>query len=334
MRQSHKCSRLLHSTEHWWEETRYCHMAKNNKSVIYTALVSNVAIAVTKFGAALFTGSSSMLTEGVHSLVDTVNQGLMLYGMRRSNRLPDEVHPFGYGRELYFWSFVVALLIFTCGAGYSIYEGIHHITHPEPMTNPALNYIILAIAFVFEGVSWLTAVRGFRKTRGGMSRWQAFRRSKDPTTFIVLMEDSAALIGIIIAAEAIGLSIQRHDPRIDGVGSILIGILLAVVAFLLARESKGLLIGERANPALNTAISALAKDELGVHHVNQVLTLHMAPAQVVVTVSLDFDDTLTTRAIEQAVMSIERRTKATHTEVVSLFIRPQSHEEFTRLHSH
>jgi len=307
-------------------------VAKRNALIIYTALASNLAIAITKFGAALLTGSSSMFTEGVHSLVDTVNEGLMLYGMRRSDQPPDEIHPFGYGRELYFWSFIVALLIFACGAGYSVFEGIDHINHPEAMTNPALNYVTLALAFLFEGTSWVTAARGARLIRGKMGRWESFRRSKDPTTFIVLMEDSAALIGIIIATIAISVSLYRRDPRIDGMGSVLIGLVLAVVAFLLARESKGLLIGERSNPALNIAISAIANAEPGVHLVNQVLTLHMAPAQVVVTISMDFEDELTTRAIEQAVIQIERNIKRNHPEVVSLFIRPQSHEQFAGLH--
>ncbi|HEY0271066.1 MAG TPA: cation diffusion facilitator family transporter [Sphingomonas sp.] len=301
-------------------------MAGGGKRVVYTALAGNLAIAATKLVAALLTGSSSMLTEAIHSAVDTGNQGLLLYGMKRSRRAPDIVHPLGYGRELYFWSFIVALLIFTGGAGVSLYEGVAHIRHPAPIDRPLLNFIVLGAAFLFEGSSWYVAHREFRRAQGDMGWWEALRRSKDPTTFVVLFEDSAALVGIVIAAVFIGLSIAMDDPRLDGVGSILIGILLGVVAFLLARESKGLLIGERANPALSADIAAIARREAGVCAVNNVLTVHLAPDQVLVTISLDFDDSLDTRRIEAAVTAIERQARAAHPEIVNVFIRPQARE--------
>jgi cation diffusion facilitator family transporter len=303
----------------------------SDKFVIYAALASNLAIAATKFGAAILTGSSAMLTEGVHSLVDTGNQGLLLYGTARSKRPADEFHPYGYGRELYFWSFIVAVVIFMGGAGVSIYEGLVHFQHPEDIVNPWVNFIVLPVAFVIESISWWAAFSRFRETRGTMNWWESIRRSKDPSTFIILLEDSAALVGIVVAACAIALSVALDDPRIDGVGSILIGGILALVAVLLARESKGLLIGEPADPALNNAISAIARSEPGVCHVNQVVTIHLAPEQVVATASLDFEDHLKTSQIERAVVNIERRTRAAHAQVSSLFVRPQGREAFEKM---
>jgi cation diffusion facilitator family transporter len=303
-------------------------MPLSEKLVIYAALGSNLAISVMKFVAALVTGSSSMLTEGIHSLVDTGNQGLLLYGLARSKRPPDAIHPYGYGRELYFWSFVVAVLIFMGGAGVSIYEGLLHVSNPEVMVNPWINFAVLGLAFAIESISWWAAFSRFRETSGAMGWWESIRQSKDPSTFIILLEDSAAQFGIIVAACAIALSLAFDDPRIDGAGSIVIGCVLAFVAVLLARESKGLLIGERANPELNDAISAIAKSEPGVCHVNQVVTLHLAPEQVIATASLAFEDGLTTSDIEDAVVNIEHRTRAAHRQVAGLFVRPQGREAF------
>lgn len=303
-------------------------MATGRKRVVYAALGGNLVIALSKGVAAAITGSSSMLTESIHSLVDTGNQWLLLYGMKRSERPADMVHPLGYGRELYFWSFVVALLIFAGGAAASIYEGIMHIRDPEPIRRPLINYIVLGIAFVFEGASWTIALKEFRQAVGADGWWAAIRRSKDPSTFVVLLEDSAALIGVLIAAAAIGLALWTGDPRYDGVGSILIGGVLGVVAIVLARESKGLLIGERARPALSRAIAEIARSEPGVCAVNQVLTIHLAPEQVVATLSLDFDDDLDTGRIERAVANIERRAREAHPDVVNVFIRPQSTASF------
>ncbi len=301
-------------------------MATAGKRVVYTALAGNLAIAVTKFAAAVLTGSSSMLTEAIHSVVDTGNQGLLLYGMKRSRQKPDIIHPLGYGRELYFWSFIVALLIFAGGAGMSVYEGIVHIRYPEPIDHPIINYIVLGAAFLFEGASWRVAHQEFRQAQGDMGWWEAIRRSKDPATFVVLFEDSAALVGILIAALFIGLAEALNDPRLDGVGSVLIGIVLGIVAILLARESKGLLIGERASPALSADVTAIAQTQPGVCAVNNVLTIHLAPDQVLVTISLDFEDRLDTRKIEAAVTEIERRARVAHPEISSVFIRPQARE--------
>lgn len=221
------------------------HILRDN-IVLLGALAANLGIAVAKFVAAAVSGSSSMLTERVHSLVDSGNQILLLYGAARSRRPPYATHPFGYGREVYFWAFVVAILIFVVGAGVSIYEGVAHIQSPEPLRDPTINYLVLGVAAAMEGGSWALAVKSFNRSRRGFGWWRAVRRSKDPAAFIVLFEDSAALLGVAIAAVGVWASHASGDPRLDGVASILIGLILALVAALLAREAKGLLIGESA----------------------------------------------------------------------------------------
>jgi cation diffusion facilitator family transporter len=296
---------------------------RESRLVVYAALTGNVLIALTKFGAAFITGSSSMLTEGVHSLVDTMNQILLLYGMRRSQRPADERHPLGYGRELYFWSFIVALLIFAGGAGVSIYEGVLHIREPQAMTHPSVNFIVLGFSLLFEGMSWTFAFREFRSTKGEQSWWQAFRRSKDPSTIVTLCEDSAALVGIAIAAAAIGVALATGNPAIDGIGSILIGGILGIVAIILARETKGMLIGEPASSELVASIRGIAASVPNVCRVNDVLTVHLAPDQVIAILSVDFDDDLDTGAIERRVKEIEEEVRKRHAEVTGLFIRPQ-----------
>ena len=298
--------------------------------VVWAALAGNLAIAVVKFVAAAISGSSAMLSEGVHSLVDTGNEVLLLYGMKRSARPPDATHPLGYGRELYFWSFVVALLIFTVGAGVSIYEGVHHWANPEPIRSPRLVFAVLGASFVFETGSWWIALREFRAKQGGRGFWAAFRASKDPPSFMILFEDSAALAGIAVAAAGTALALVTGDPRWDGAASIVIGVILGIVALILARESKALLIGERADPALSEAVVARAAEVAGVSAVNAIATVQLAPDQVVVNLSVEFDDALTTPAIEAAVLELERRVRACHPEVSALFVKPQSAAEARR----
>lgn len=220
-------------------------MADSNKIVVYAALIGNLAIALVKFVAAYITNSSAMLSEAIHSVVDTLNEVLLLYGMKKSQQPPSASHPFGYGRELYFWAFIVALMVFALGAIVSIYQGIQHVRNPEEMINPSLNYIVLIVAILCEGASWLVALKAFRKTKGQQGYFEAFRRSKDPTTFTVLFEDSAALCGLFIALIGIYLAHRLNIPELDGVASILIGIVLAISAILLGRETKGLLLGKR-----------------------------------------------------------------------------------------
>ena len=292
------------------------------------ALIGNLLVAATKGVAAALSGSSSMLSEAVHSLVDCGIEVLLLYGQRRAARLPDMEHPFGYGRELYFWSFVVALLIFALGAGVSIYEGIVHFLDPEPIRNPMINYIVLALAFVFEGASWVVSFRQFRAASGKNELYDAFVRSKDPPSFMVLFEDSAALLGILLAAAGTFGSATLDMPQLDGVASILIGLVLAGVAMLLARESKSLLIGEPAERELVDSILQDAAGVRGVVRANGALTSHLSPDDIVVSLSLEFEDRLCVPELEAVVLEIERVVREKHPQVVSLFVKPQTPRAF------
>jgi cation diffusion facilitator family transporter len=269
-----------------------------------------------------------MLSEAVHSFVDTGNEILLLYGSRRAASRADAEHPLGYGRELYFWSFIVALLVFALGAGVSIYEGIAHIRRPEPIINPQVNYLVLALSFLFEGGSWLISLRQFRAAKGPLSYYAAFRRSKDPPSFIVLFEDSAALLGILIAGVGTFAAVRLQAPEIDGIASILIGLVLAGVAILLARESKSLLIGEQADRALSESILRIAGSESSVVRANGVLTVQLAPNQILAALSLDFADNLCAPDIEKMVAEIERKVRSAHPEVVALFVKPQTDKRF------
>lgn len=304
------------------------HIEKSTKTVVYAALAGNLLVATTKAGAAAWTGSSSMLSEAIHSFVDTGNEVLLLYGMRQAARHADPEHPLGYGRELYFWSFVVALLIFALGAGVSIYQGIAHLRTTEPIRDPLVNYVVLGLAFLFEGGSWLVSVRQFRAAKGELGYYEAFRRSKDPPSFMVLFEDSAALIGIAIAALGTYASAQLGMPSADGIASIAIGLVLALTSALLARESKSLLIGERANRALSDSILRIAGAEPSIARANGVLTAQLGPDQILAALSLEFADDLRATDIENAVVDIERKVRASHPEVLSLFVKPQTARTF------
>jgi cation diffusion facilitator family transporter len=302
--------------------------AASSKRVIYAALTGNFLIAITKFGAALWTGSSAMLSEGVHSLVDTGNQALLLYGHHRASRPPDEQHPLGYGRELYFWSFIVALLVFALGAGVSLYEGILQVLDRHPITDPVVNYVVIAFSAVFEGASWLIARREFNKSRGDLSYYQAFRRSKNSPLFLVLFEDTAALIGLAIALCGNVASYHFGRPELDGVASLGISLVLGVTAAMLARESKELLIGEPAGARVTKSIMEIARQQDGVERVNGLTTVHLAPDEIVLALSLEFADRLTTPEIEKRVAELEQRLRAAHPEIVALFVKPQSREQY------
>jgi len=296
----------------------------SSKKVIFAALAGNTLIAVTKFGAAAVTGSSAMFSEAIHSIVDTGNQGLLLYGIKRANRPADRSHPFGYGMELYFWTFVVAILIFGLGAGISIYEGIAKIKQPHPISNPTINYYVLGFAMIFEGAAWYIAFKEFNKTKGSLGLVTAIRRSKDPTIFTVLFEDTAAIFGLIVAMAGIFLSDYLELPFLDGVASIIIGIILAVTATLLAYECKGLLTGEAASDAVVKGIKWIIGENPYILHVNEVLTLHLGPRDVLLTVSLDFKDNLSSRQVEEAISSFETKIKEKFPEVTRVFIEAQS----------
>jgi cation diffusion facilitator family transporter len=300
---------------------------------VWAALAGNLFVALAKFIAAWLTGSAAMLSEAVHSVVDTVNEVLLLYGIARSARPADRAHPLGYGRELYFWSFVVALLIFALGAGVSFYQGIGRILHPRAIERPQVIFAVLTVALAFEGASWWVGVRAFSATKRSLSWWQAFRRSKDPPAFIVIFEDSAALLGIVTAAAGTALAIVTGDTRWDGIASLVIAAILAAVAALLARESKDLLIGERADPALSAAILRIAAGIPGVCNANGILTVQLAPQTVIATLSIDFADQLRAPDIERAVIELEARVRQAHPEVSALFVKPQSVVSYERRQS-
>jgi cation diffusion facilitator family transporter len=299
-------------------------MALGSKKVIYAALVGNALIAVTKFIAATMTGSSAMLSEGIHSLVDTGNQMLLLHGLKRSEQPPDKEFPFGHGKELYFWSFVVAILIFAVGAGVSIYEGIRHVLHPVPIESPYVNYIVLALAMVFEGAAWLFALREFSAHKGRKGYIRAVQEGKDPTLFVVLFEDSAAMAGLVIAFLGVLLTQMTGILYFDGAASIFIGMILGATAIWLAHETKGLLIGESANPGVVNRIRELAETTPEIQHVNEVLTMHMGPQYILVNLSVEFVDSATADQIEAVIAELDRDLKVSLPRVKRVFIEAEA----------
>jgi cation diffusion facilitator family transporter len=295
----------------------------SSKKVIVAALIGNYLIALTKFAAFFVTRSSAMLSEGVHSVVDTGNQILLLYGLRRARRPADELFPFGHGKEVYFWGFVVAIMIFTVGAGVSIYKGVHHIVHPTPIQNPNLNYIVLGCAMLFEGAAWCFALTEFTKAKGKWGYLEAVRRGKDPSMFVVLFEDSAAMLGILAAFAGIFLSQITGNPIYDGMASVIIGLILAGTAIWLAYETKGLLIGESARPEIIRGVREIAKSFPKITHVNEILTLHMGPDFILLNLSVDFVDTLMTGDIEDTVSRLDRQIKQAYPKIKRVFVEAE-----------
>lgn len=298
-------------------------MAHGTKVVIYAALGGNGLIAITKFIAASMTGSAAMMAEGIHSVVDTGNQVLLLHGLRRAKQPADAMHPLGHGKEIYFWSFVVAILIFALGSGISIYEGVHRVMHPSHVTSPMINYIVLAAAAAFEGAAWWMAYREFRKHQGGRSLTAAVAASKDPVTFVVLFEDSAAMLGLFVAAIGLTLSQVLDAPIFDGLASIGIGIILAGTAIWLSIRTKSLLIGEAADPALIEDVRNRAAQLPSVVAVNEVLTLHMGPHDVLLNLSLDFKDDLQVGDVERTIEQLTHQILDAHPDIKRVFIEAE-----------
>jgi cation diffusion facilitator family transporter len=299
-------------------------MASGSKKVIYAAMIGNGLIAVAKFVGAFITGSSAMLSEGIHSVVDTGNQGLLLYGMARSTRPADDKHPFGYASEIYFWAFIVAILIFSIGSGISLYHGIEKVLHPHPIEDPTINYIILSLAMVFEGVAWWVAFKEFSTTKGKKSLFQAVKESKDPTVFTVLFEDTAAMLGLIVALIGIWIAVTFDMPVFDGAASILIGIILAGTAIVLALETKGLLIGEAAAPEVVAEITALINAQPAIVEMNEIRTLHRGPNDVLLALSVDYEDEIPAGVVEKTNTDLEFAIKERFPSVKRLFIEVQS----------
>ena len=300
----------------------------SSRTSVLAALVGDLLVAASKIVAAVWTGSAAMASEAVHSVVDTSNEILLLYGIHRSQRKADADHPFGHGREIYFWSFVVSLLIFALGAGYSIYEGVIRILDPVPIEQPVVSYVVLALAFVFEGGSWLVSLKQFRKAKGELGFFDAFRISKDPPLFMTLFEDSVALIGILVAAASTFAAVALARPEFDGIGSVAIGLLLAVTSVFLARESKSLLMGEQAYPAVRKSILSIANAHPGCLQANGLFTVQLGPDQVVAMLSLEFSDDMLAPEIEEAVVGLEKSIREATPEIVALFVKPQTRKTF------
>jgi cation diffusion facilitator family transporter len=296
----------------------------DSKLAIYGAIAANVAIAVTKLVVAGITGSSAMLSEGIHSSVDTFNGMLLLVGIRLSQRPATPEHPFGHGKELYFWSLIVAVLIFGLGGGVSFYEGVQHIRHPQPLNDPTWNFVVLGVAALFESISFTIALRQFLRQAGDAPFWEAIHRSKDPTTYTVLAEDSAALVGLAIAALGIWLSHRLDMPVLDGAASLLIGVLLAAVATFLTWQSRDLLIGEGIRPETARAIRGMALAVPAVRDVGRILSMYMGPDDALVTMDLDFDEGTAVADAALAIAEVERQVRQRFPMIKRLFIESGS----------
>jgi len=299
-------------------------MTEESKVAIFAAIAGNLAIAATKLIAAFFSGSSAMLSEGIHSLVDTGNGLLLLVGLKKSKKPADTKHPFGHGKELYFWPFVVATLIFALGGGMSVYEGVTHLMHPATHTDATWNYVVLGFAFVFESISSIFAFRAFRKELKGQGALRAIHASKDPTSFTVLFEDTAALLGLVVAFVGIFLGQVFHSPYFDGSASIVIGLILASVAVFLAYETKGLLIGEGVNPETLDDLRSIAGADPAVQEVRKSLTMHFGPHEVLLTLDILFRNELTAEEITSAVNRIEASIRGKYPEIKHIFIEAKS----------
>jgi cation diffusion facilitator family transporter len=299
-------------------------MGSESTKVIYAAIAANLGIAVTKFVAAALTGSSAMMSEGIHSLVDTGNGGLMLLGVHRSRKPADDQHPFGYGKELYFWTLIVAIVIFAVGGGISAYEGLLHILHPAHLENPTWNYAVLGLSLVFESYSFSVAFKAFQSAKGELTIWQSIETSKDPTTYTVLFEDSAALLGLIVAFAGVFFSYRLDIPYFDGAASILIGAILAVVAVLLAYESKGLLVGEAVDPETLKNIRQVAEADPRVEAVKNALTMHFGPRTILLAMDLQFRKDLSAAEVEESVDRLEEAIRGHHRDIKHIFIESES----------
>lgn len=292
--------------------------------VILAALAGNFGIACLKFAAGAYTGSSAMLTEGVHSLVDTGNQGVLLYGLKRGARPADERHPFGYGKEVFFWAFMVAILIFGVGAGVSLYEGVHKVLDPHPAEKVWVAVLVLFGSILFEGWSFSVAIKEFRASKGERSFLAATRESKDPTLFTVLFEDAAAMAGLVVAFIGVVAAWYFDMPVLDGAASVVIGLILAGVAVFLAYECRGLLVGEAASPLLVAGVREIVSTHPAIDGVERVLTMHVGPRSVLLATTLDFADALTAADVERAVADLGTTIQQRFPEVSHVFIEAKS----------
>lgn len=291
--------------------------------MVYVALAANLLIVIAKLVASAVTGSSAMFAEALHSLVDSGNGFLLLFGQHRSRREPDESHPFGYGKELYFWALIVSVLVFAVGGGISIYEGVLHVFHPRPLEHLGWNYALLGVASCFEGTSLLLALRALKKVKGFQSFWQAIRISKDPAVFAVVFEDTAALLGLVVAFLGLYFDHRWNAPFLDGVASLLIGLLLGTVAVLLARETKELLVGEGANRDILRSIRQIAQSESTVERAGYPLTMYFGPTSALLAMKLQFRPQLNATEIEASIDRIETEICSRHPEICHVFLEAE-----------
>lgn len=296
-----------------------------SKIAVYGAIAANVAIAIVKYVAAGITGSSAMLSEAIHSTVDTGNGMLLLVGNRLSRRAPTPEHPFGHGKELYFWGLIVAMLIFGVGGGVSAYEGILRVLDPTPMRDPSWNYLVLAVAAIMEGTSFVVALRQFRKENRGMPFWEALHRSKDPTTYTVLAEDTAAVAGVGVAAAGIYASHRFDIPELDGAASIVIGLLLAGVAVFLILESRGLLIGEGVRPETARAVRELALATPGIRGAAWPLSMYIGPTEALLTLDVTFDPEVPAAEVAAAIRGLEKAIRERYPNVKRIYVEAVPH---------
>ncbi|TWR31478.1 cation diffusion facilitator family transporter [Mucilaginibacter pallidiroseus] len=303
----------------------------STKTSIYSALIANLLIAITKFIAGGITNSGAMLAEGVHSVVDTVNELLLLLGISRSKKPADASHPFGYGKELYFWSFIVSILIFGLGGGISIYEGINHIQHPESLERPTINYIVLGLSILFEGTSLVIATKQFNQARGETAWWEAIVKSKDPSTFLVLFEDAAAVAGLFIVLICTALNHKYDLPYLDGVASILVGLVLVLVSAILARESRSLLMGEGISAETRKNICRLVEQDAAVKKTMHILSTYQSPEEILLMLIISFKNELNTVELNDAIDRIRATVKVEYKLVRFVIIQPeteQHHQNF------
>jgi cation diffusion facilitator family transporter len=300
-------------------------MTGSSKS-IYAALFANLLIAVTKFIAGAIGNSASMIAEGIHSVVDTINQLLLLLGLKLSKKKADKYHPLGYGKELYFWSFVVSILIFGLGGGVSVYQGITHIIHPEELGDPTWSYVVLTASVIFEGSSLIIAAKEFNKLREGQTWWNAIIKSKDPSTFLVLFEDSAAVAGLFIVAICLWLSHHLHQPFIDGIASLLVGLILIFVSLILARESRSLLMGEGIKTNTKKRIRQITEGDKAVLKLMHLMSTYQSPEEILVMMIIAFKPDLNTGEINDAIDRIREQIKSEFKRIQFVIIQPDVFE--------
>ena len=294
----------------------------SSKVVIYAALAGNLSIAVTKFAASWWTGSGAMFSEALHSLVDTSNQGLLLVGLYRSARPATKRHPFGHGMEIYFWAFIVALTIFALGGAASIYEGIQRLYDPESIQDPWVNFLVLAVSFAIESTSLRVAWRELRRSQPDGTMLAALRGSKDPSVFSIFCEDAAAIAGLTVAAVGLGLAYIMDEPRFDAIASLAIGCILILTAIFLARETLSLMTGESASSEVLAAVQTVLDNDRRIQRIDEVLSMHLGPSDILLGISLDFRDDMTSEEIEVAVHEIGETLRACQPSIHKVFVRP------------